>query len=137
MKAVILSLALLPTLADAGVLAAARTLPAGTIISAGDLVASDSDKPGISDPSQAIGMQTRITIYEGRPLQSTLLQAPKLVSRNQIVQMNFIRGSLRIVTEARCMTEGAAGDIIRVMNVESRTTVSAQVQPDGTLLALN
>lgn len=128
---------LLPSLASAGILAAARTLPAGTIVTAADLRAADSDRPGLSDPSQIIGLQTRITIYEGRPLQASLLQAPKLVARNQIVQVAFQRGALRIVTEARTLSDGAAGDVIRVMNLESRTTLNASVQPDGSLLALN
>nr|WP_246449018.1 flagellar basal body P-ring formation chaperone FlgA [Paracoccus amoyensis] len=121
----------------AGILAAARTLPAGTVLTAADLRAADSDRPGISDPSQIIGLQTRITIYEGRPLQASLLQAPKLIARNQIVQVTFQRGPLRIVTEARTLSDGAAGDLVRVMNLESRSTISATVQPDGSLLALN
>ena len=42
-----------------------------------------------------------ITIREGRPLQASLLQAPKLISRNQIHPLVFQRGGLRIVTSAR------------------------------------
>lgn len=132
--ATVLALSALP--ADAAVLAAARTLPAGTIITAADLRAVDGDRPGLSDPSEAIGLQTRITILEGRPLQATLLQTPKLITRNQMHPLVFQRGALRIVTTARTLSEGAAGDVIRVMNLESRNTVSAVVQPDGSLLAV-
>lgn len=128
-------LALAPLPASAAVLAAARTLPAGTIITAADLRAVDGDRPGLSDPSEAIGLQTRITIHEGRPLQASLLQAPKLIGRNQIHPLVFQRGGLRIVAQARTLSDGAAGDVIRVMNLESRNTISAVVQPDGSLLA--
>lgn len=137
MRSVIAAMALtfmsLP--AEAAILAAAHTLPAGTVISATDLRAMDGDRPGISDPSQAIGLQTRITIYEGRPIQANLLQAPKLVSRNQIVRLSFRRGVLRIETEGRAMADGAEGDLVRVMNLESRSTVTARVLPDGSLVA--
>lgn len=129
-------LALLPLPSGAAVLAAARTLPAGTVITAADLRAVDGDRPGLSDPSEAIGLQTRITIHEGRPLQASLLQPPRLIERNQIQPLVFQRGPLRIVTTARTLSAGAAGDVIRVMNLESRATVSAVVQPDGTLLAM-
>ncbi|MBK4216384.1 flagellar basal body P-ring formation protein FlgA [Paracoccus caeni] len=122
---------------QASVLAAARTLPAGTIIAAADLRAVDSNRPGITDPSQAIGLQTRITIYEGRPIQSNLLQPPRLVQRNQIVRLTFARGALRIVTSARSLSDGASGEVIRVMNLDSRSSVDAVVQDDGSLLALN
>lgn len=136
MRWLALLVALSPVSAQAAVLAAARTLPAGTVITAGDLRAVDADRPGLSDPSEAIGLQTRITIHEGRPLQASLLQAPKLVSRNQMHPLVFQRGALRIVTTARTLSDGAAGEVIRVMTTESRTTVSAVVQPDGSLLAM-
>lgn len=136
MRWLVVLLALAPLPAQAAVLAAARTLPAGTVITAADLRAIDGDRPGLSDPSEAIGLQTRITIHEGRPLQASLLQAPKLARRNQVQQLVFQRGGLRIVTSARTLSDGAAGDVIRVMNLESRATISAVVQPDGSLLAL-
>ncbi|MBU3031187.1 flagellar basal body P-ring formation chaperone FlgA [Paracoccus marinaquae] len=136
MNRIILALvmALFPSLALAGVLAAARTLPAGTVITAADLRAENSDRPGLTDPSQAIGLQTRITIYEGRPIHANLLRPPRLVSRNQIVRLSFHRAALRIETEGRALDDGAAGELIRVMNVGSRNTVTARVQPDGSLL---
>lgn len=136
MRWLALILALSPLPAQAAVLAAARTLPAGTVITPADLRAVDGSRPGLSDPSEAIGLQTRITIHEGRPLQASLLQAPKLISRNQMHPLVFQRGTLRIVTTARTLSDGAAGDVIRVMNLESRATVSAVVQPDGSLLAM-
>lgn len=133
----ILAMLALATPLEAGVLAAARTLPAGTIIAAADLRSVESERPGLHDPSQAIGLQTRITIYEGRPIHANLLQAPRLVSRNQIVRLSFQRGSLRIETEGRALADGGAGDLIRVMNSDSRSTVTARVQPDGSLLVMD
>ncbi|MGZ3215429.1 flagellar basal body P-ring formation chaperone FlgA [Paracoccus sp. T5] len=137
MRALILALALLPGAALAGGLGAARTLPAGSIITAADLRVIDTDRPGLTDPSAAIGMQTRITLYEGRPLHASMLQAPRLVGRNQIVRLSFLRGGLRIDTEGRAMSDGAAGEMIRVMNMGSRSTVTAQVMPDGSLAVMN
>ncbi|WP_108501978.1 flagellar basal body P-ring formation chaperone FlgA [Paracoccus indicus] len=137
MRALVLALALLPAGAWAGGLGAARTLPAGSVISAGDLRVIDTDRPGLTDPSAAIGMQTRITIYEGRPLHANMLRPPRVVSRNQVVRLSFLRGGLRIDTEGRTMDDGAAGDMIRVMNIGSRSTITAQVMPDGTLAVIN
>lgn len=137
MRALILMLALLPGAAFAGGLGAAHTLPVGHVIAAGDLTVIDTDRPGLVDPSAAIGMQTRITIYEGRPLHANMLQAPRVIGRNQIVRLRFQRGTLRIDTEGRAMSDGAAGELIRVMNMGSRSTVTAQVMPDGTLAITN
>lgn len=120
-----------PLLAESFV--AARTLPAGTLITESDL-RSDADKDkGLSDPAQIIGLQTRITIYEGRVFQGSMLQQPVLVSRNQIVRLSFQRGPLRIITEGRALEDGAAGDLIRVMNLDSRATITARIAEDGTV----
>ncbi|MFN3274440.1 MAG: flagellar basal body P-ring formation chaperone FlgA [Paracoccus sp. (in: a-proteobacteria)] len=128
---------LVPATGWGGTLAAARNLPAGTVITAADLRAVDSDRPGLSDPSEAIGMQTRITIFEGRPLHPTMLQAPRLVTRNQLVRVRFQRGTLRIEADGRTLSDGAAGDLIRVMNLDSRSTVTARVMPDGSVSVTN
>ncbi|QBX33534.1 flagellar basal body P-ring formation protein FlgA [Paracoccus liaowanqingii] len=133
MRALILALALLPGAVAAGGLGAARTLPAGSVIAAADLTVIDTDRPSLTDPSAAIGMQTRITVYEGRPLHANMLRPPRLITRNQIVRLSFQRGALRIDTEGRALSDGAAGELIRVMNMGSRSTVSAQVMSDGTL----
>lgn len=134
MRALFLVLALMaPLSAGADVVAAARTLPPGTIIAPEDLKTIASTRPGITDPDEAIGMQTRIMIYEGRPLQATLLQAPRLVARNQTVSLLFQRGAMTIEISGRAMSEGAAGDNIRVMNPSSRNIVNGRVNPDGTV----
>ena len=136
MRALILLAALLPGMACAGGLGAARTLPAGTVIAPADLRVIDSDRPGLTDPSAAIGMQTRITVYEGRPLHASMLQAPRLISRNQIVRLAFQQGALRIDTEARALDDGAEGALIRAMNLASKTQITAQVMPDGSLAVI-
>ena len=136
MRALILLAALLPGMACAGGLGAARTLPAGTVIAPADLRVIDSDRPGLTDPSAAIGMQTRITVYEGRPLHASMLQAPRLISRNQIVRLAFQQGALRIDTEARALDDGAEGALIRAMNLASKTQITAQVMPDGSVAVI-
>lgn len=121
----------LPQVSLAGSVTASRTLPAGTIIGASDLYVAPEDDPAQADAM--IGQQTRITVYAGRAINPAHLQAPRLVSRNQMVSLIFSAGALRIETEGRALAEGAAGDTIPVMNLSSRRTVSAQVQPNGSL----
>ncbi|WBU53455.1 flagellar basal body P-ring formation chaperone FlgA [Paracoccus sp. SCSIO 75233] len=130
--ALLMAVLLAPVDAAAGVVAA-RNLPPGTVIAADDL-GFDPDAPGIGMAEEAVGLQTRIAIYEGRPVMAGALRPPVLVSRNQIVRMAYEAGSLEIVTEGRALTEGAAGDDVRVMNLASRTTVSAKVMADGAVV---
>ena len=125
-------LALLPGSALADGLVAARVLPAGTILTASDVASSPGAGTGLT-PDQAIGLQLRSAVYAGRPITAAHLTTPTLVSRNQIVTLSYDSAALRIETEGRALGAGGAGDVIRVMNLASRATLNARINPDGSL----
>ncbi|SEH61200.1 flagellar basal body P-ring formation chaperone FlgA [Paracoccus alkenifer] len=125
-------LALLPGTALADGLVATRVLPAGTVLTAADIAPLPGTGSGLT-PDQAIGLQLRSAVYEGRPITAAHLAAPTLVSRNQIVTLSYDSAALRIETEARALGAGGAGDVIRVMNLASRATLNARINPDGSL----
>lgn len=129
----IAALLTLPGVAGAGSLAALRTLPAGSLIGEGDVAFNEALKGGLEDAAQVIGKETRVTLYEGRPILPSNIVAPTLVDRNQSVIVGWSRGGLSIQTEGRALGRGGAGDVIRVLNIASRVTVSARINPDGTL----
>ncbi|MDO5621235.1 MAG: flagellar basal body P-ring formation chaperone FlgA [Paracoccus sp. (in: a-proteobacteria)] len=124
----IAALAALPFGASA--LTVAQTLPAGSIIAAGDLIA---DTPG-ENPDAMIGMQARVTLYQGRPVLAGQLRAPQLVQRNKLVPVLWQRGGLSITTEARALEPGAEGDRIRLMNLDTKTTITGTVAANGTVI---
>ncbi|MCQ0969115.1 flagellar basal body P-ring formation chaperone FlgA (plasmid) [Paracoccus sp. TK19116] len=133
----LIAVCLLPGVAQAGGYAAARTLPAGTVIAPEDLVAEAGTPAPLAEAVAMVGLQTRVTIYEGRRVLPAQLRAPVLVSRNQIVRLIYRAGPLQIEAEGRALGEGAAGDRLRVMNTASRSTIEAQVNPDGTVTVPN
>ncbi|MDO5528328.1 MAG: flagellar basal body P-ring formation chaperone FlgA [Paracoccus sp. (in: a-proteobacteria)] len=136
MRALILAAALAaPVCASADSIVAAVHLRAGTVIAPEHLAYADDIAGAISEPGDALGLETRIAIYQGRAIRLEDLRSPTLVERNQIVQLRFQTGGLSITTEARSLGRGSAGETVRVMNISSRTTISAMIQPDGTLIA--
>lgn len=121
-----------PAVADS--LIATHTIRAQTILSAEDFTLVDADIPGaVTDPAMVIGMEAKVTIYAGRPLMTDGVGAAALVERNQTVSLVFHSGGLSILTEGRALSRGGAGDVIKVMNVSSRTTVNGTVRADGTV----
>jgi flagellar basal body P-ring formation protein FlgA len=127
-----LILALWPGLAAAESVIALRTIQAQSVVSEADLDHVDAVIPGaISDVALVIGQQARVTIYAGRPIRAADFGAPTLVDRNQIVQLIYAAGGLQIITEGRALGRGGAGDVIRVMNIASRSTVSGVVTDTG------
>lgn len=118
--------------AHAETLLAARTLPAQSIITAEDLVVSPQVIPGsVSDADSIIGMETRVALYAGRPIRQGDVGFPAVVDRNQIIMLTYQRNGLAISTGGRALGRGGPGDLIRVMNLSSRATVTARIGADG------
>lgn len=119
-----------PAAADSVV--ATRTLRAQTVIAADDLTLVAADLPGaLSDPLGAYGLETRVAIYAGRPVRPEDLGQPTLVQRNQTVMLIYATGALAISTEGRALARGSEGEVVQVINLASRTTVSGRVGADG------
>lgn len=125
---------LLPQAAAADSLIAARNIRPESIITAADLLIVPDTIAGAADhPDLAIGMEARIAIYAGRPIRPEDLGPPALVIRNQIVLLQFNAGGLSIQAEGRMLDRGGYGDVVRVMNLSSRTTITGIVDADGTI----
>lgn len=121
-----------PALADAVV--AAQTLRAGTVLSAEHLRIDPQLSGPLSSIDAAEGMQLRAMVSEGKPIDPSLLTSPHVIKKNQIVTIFFERTSLRIETEGRALSSGSVGELIKVMNNNSRTTVTGRVVADGTVV---
>jgi flagella basal body P-ring formation protein FlgA len=121
-------------MAQAEAVVALKTIRANTVLTAHD-VSIDPQLPsyGVDKIDDAVGMETRVVLYAGRPIRPENLQAPALVERNQIVPLIFNRGGLEISTQGRALDRGAEGEIIRVMNISSRTTLFGTVRADGSI----
>jgi flagella basal body P-ring formation protein FlgA len=106
-------------------LVANRTIRAETILAPSDLVVIEREIPGmLRSKEEAIGMETRVALYSG---------PPAIIDRNQIVTLRYQRGGLVIATDARALSRAGVGDVVRVMNLASRSTVSGVVLNDGTV----
>lgn len=119
-------------LANAETIVAARTIPARTLISADDLLMRDLVIPGgVDDPLLIIGMEARVALYAGRPIRPGDVGYPAVVDRNEIIMLIYDQGGLIITTEGRALGRAGPGEIIRVMNLSSRHTVSARIGVNG------
>lgn len=132
MKSILLSscslLFLMATASNADIVAK-RTIRAQAILTEDDLaIRAGASSNAETELLEFVGMETREVLYAGRPISRSQLGEPAIVQRNEIVQMIYLTGSVQIVTEGRALGRAALGETIRVMNLGSRTTVSAQVE---------
>ncbi len=133
--AAILALAVLAVPAAAETLVATRTIRAQAIIEPQDLTFAAIATPGaLDDPSDVVGKEARVVLYAGRPIRPGDIGPPAIVERNQIVSLVFQQGTLTIAAEGRALARGGAGDMVRVMNLASRNTVTGIVGHDGSVI---
>jgi flagella basal body P-ring formation protein FlgA len=119
-----------PAMGDS--LVATRTLQAHTVLTAEDVVLVAADLPGaLTAVDLAVGQETRVAIYAGRPVLATALGPAALVERNQMVVLSYRSAGLTISTEGRALDRGAEGERIKVMNLASKSTVTGVIGPEG------
>lgn len=122
-----------PALADTVV--ATRTIRPQEILSFEDLRVDGAVVDGAYDKiEEVVGLEARVALYPGRAVMRGQLGLPALVDRNQIVELVFQRGGLRIVAEGRALGRGGAGERIRVMNSSSRTVLFGTIDTSGTVI---
>ena len=97
-----------------------------------DVVLNSRDIPGgVSDMNDIIGMEARVALFAGRPIRPGDIGFPAVVERNQLIPLLYEQNGLLITTEGRALGRAGPGDRIRVMNISSRSTVTAQIGADG------
>lgn len=130
----VMALFLLANMAQADSLVATRTIRAQTILASTDMTLVAADIPGAAtEIAAAEGLEARVTLYAGRPIRADDLGPPAIVDRNQLVSLTYTAGPIAILTEGRAMARGGVGDLINVMNLASRTTVTGRIGADGTV----
>ena len=84
-------------------------------------------------PEEAVGMIARSTLLPGRMMYTTAVRQPYLVETGAPARILFINGSLTISVVGVPLENGAAGDLVRVRNMDSGIVVNGVVMADGTI----
>lgn len=87
----------------------------------------------IRDARKLVGMSARRSIRPDRPVRETDVTAPVLVPRNSLVTLMLQTDQMRLTAQGRALQDGAKGEVIRVVNTKSNTTVAGVVVADGTV----
>ncbi|WP_439530772.1 flagellar basal body P-ring formation chaperone FlgA [Pannonibacter sp.] len=135
----------------ASVLTLAQPLDKGQLIKPEDVTTlrlprSRVPARSLTDVSDIAGLAARNNLRPGRPLSRTDFERPQLIARGDQVTLVYEIGAMRLTTKGQAMASGAAGDLIDIMNIQSRRTVTGTVlgrgqvrvgTPPRTVAALN
>lgn len=85
----------------------------------------------VNDVSEIVGKQARTNIRANAPLSHRDFQHPVLIKRGEKITVTFEMPGMKLTSRAQAMDDGAKGDVIDVMNLQSRRIVPAIVTSRG------
>lgn len=114
------------------VLVAARKLPRGSVISAGDLRLEERDVARLRNgyleqPQQAIGLTVKRTLRNNSVVLPHQITLPQPVQRGTRVTILAKAGALQVRMTGRALSDGARGEMVEVENESSQKRVEGRV----------
>jgi flagella basal body P-ring formation protein FlgA len=113
-----------------------RTIERGAILKDGDIAIerrarAEIGRDIITDRDLAVGLAARAALQPGRPIRSADLMKPELVTRNDSVTLVYEVPGVMITARGKAIEGGAEGDIVNVLNEQSKRTVQGVVSGPG------
>lgn len=124
------------------VVVAAASLNAGDIVAAQSVRLETLDvgrlQAGyLTDLDKVIGLQLRYAVAPGTVLSERSLMRPLLVRRGDSIRLIAKVNGLEVAAMGVALSQGAAGDIVKVQNTATKKILNGRVQEDKSVLVLN
>ncbi len=114
----------------------ARRIEAGEVIKQRDIewISTRADRLSrntVASQDRLLGKTPRRPMRPGEAILSADLRDPVLVEKNSMVTIRLESPRMVLTVQGRALDQGAAGDVIRVMNTKSKTIIDAAVTRSG------
>ena len=85
----------------------------------------------ITDANDIIGLTPKRTISPNQFIKTSQVQKKKDVEKGQTVQVHYKSGNLNITSQGKALDHGTMGDMVRVMNPQSKKIIEGFVTGTG------
>lgn len=114
----------------------AHAMTRGDIVRTDDLIVERRPRAEVTDdmvaaPSEAIGRAARQTLRQGRPIRRADLMKPEIVKRDDNVTLVYAAPGFMLTTRGKALEAGGQGDIINVLNQQSKRSIQGVVAGPG------
>jgi len=113
----------------------ARSIERNEVLKSSDVVVERRPKVEVGADAagrdRAVGMQARRQLRAGQALRVADLAKPDLVQRDQNVTLIYDTPGLYLTVRGKALEGGTEGDVVNVMNLQSKRTVSGTVSGRG------
>jgi flagella basal body P-ring formation protein FlgA len=108
----------------------------GAVIKVSDIVVerrprAEIGRDAVTNRDQVIGFAARANLRPGQPLRSADLMKPELVQRNETVTLYYQVPGITLTVRGKAIEGGAEGDVISVLNEQSKRTVQGVIVGPG------
>lgn len=113
-----------------------RLIQPGEIISEDDLDTKEISESKlknymITDANEIIGLTPKRLIAPNQFIKTSQLQKKKDVEKGQTIQVHYKSGNLNITSPGKSLDHGTLGDMVRVMNPQSKKIIEGFVTGTG------
>jgi flagellar basal body P-ring formation protein FlgA len=113
-----------------------RAIAQGDVMRAGDLVPARRPKSEaapnvIREPEQAVGMVAKRALRAGQAIRQSDFAKQELVARNESVTISYEVPGVTVSIRGQALEPGGQGDLINVLNVQSKKTLQATIIGPG------
>lgn len=112
-----------------------RNVERNEVLKASDVVTERRPKAEVgadaASRETAVGMQARRQLRAGQSVRVADLAKPDLVSRDQSVTLIYESAGLYLTVRGKAVESGTEGDVVNVLNLQSKRTVSGTVTGRG------
>jgi len=112
-----------------------RNVERNDILKSADVVVERRPRAEVGNDAaardRALGMQMRRPMRSCAPLRAADLARPDLVQRDQAVTVIYQSSGLYITTRGKALDNGTEGDVVSVLNIQSKRTVTGTVTGRG------
>ena len=113
----------------------ARGIERNEVIKSSDVVVERRPKAevggDVASRDRAIGMQARKQLRAGQALRVADIAKPDLVQRDQNVTLTYEATGLYLTIRGKALDNGTEGDVVSVLNLQSKRTVTGVVSGRG------
>jgi flagella basal body P-ring formation protein FlgA len=108
-----------------------RTIAKGEVIKTADVRIERRPKTDAATIEEVVGHAAKQALKPGQVIRSVDVMKPELVARNDTVTISFEVPGMVLTVLGKAIEAGALGDVINVLNVQSKRTIQATVRGPG------
>lgn len=96
---------------------------------------AESGDGAASHMEAVVGMAAKRPLRAGQPVRAADLMRPEVVRQNEAVTITYERPGIVLSIRGKALESGAEGDVINVLNVQSKRTLQTTVTGPGRVVA--